>query len=59
MLPDMTGHSQLSYFVVNNLSRELAQHQVDLVVSRVKLVQEPLEIDGPAGPGAGDHKFHR
>ena len=28
------------------------------MVSCINLVQEPLEINSPAGTGAGNHKFH-
>jgi hypothetical protein len=35
----------------------MAQHQMDLVPPRIEIIEQPLRVNGSAGPGHGDEDF--
>jgi hypothetical protein len=44
---------------LDDLASVRTEHEIDFVFMRIKAQKEPLEVDGPAGSGAGDNKSHR
>ncbi len=45
-------------FPGDDLLRVIAQHDVDFVLARIQIVEQPLRVKRAAGPGDGNENFH-
>src|SRR5262249_19587623 len=59
MLEDFVGNAQFANFLGDHLPGMGAENKVHFMRRGIDLRKEPLEIDSPAGPGAGDDEPHR
>src|SRR5437867_13103790 len=58
MLRNFWSNLEIIEFVLRNLTCVRAHNEMDFVRDTIDLCEQPLQIDGSAGAGGGDHEFH-
>jgi len=58
MLRNVRGNVETIKLLLRNVVCMRAHDQMNFVSGAINLFEQSLQIDGSAGAGRGDHKFH-
>ena len=58
MVQNFWSNLEIIELLLRNLACVRAHNEVDFVRGTIDLCEQPLEIDGSASAGGGDHEFH-